>query len=817
MRELDLAHDLRLTPEQVYHKTDLSAVPFETTDDLEELERVIGQPRAVDAIRFGSGMKDGGFNIYALGPTGLDKRGLVQRFFESRARKAPTPSDWCYVHNLAQEHRPLAIELSAGQGNAFRKDMEALVQELSATLSAAFESEEYQSRRQTILDSLRDRQSEAFDELQRQARTESMALIRTPGGIVVAPIREGEVLSPEQVEALSEEAQAQLKAKVEELQDDLQRILRQVPMWQRSMREELNELNREMADLAVGALIGELRERYEANPKIVEHLKAVQEDVVRNAEQFLPQPERGSAELMQAMQQPSQEQFLRRYSVNVLIDHTDTEGAPVVYEDNPTYQNLIGRSEHQARMGALVTDFTLIKPGALHRANGGYLIVDADKLLAQPQAWEGLKRALKSRRINIESLGQQLGLISTVSLEPEPIPLYVRVALIGDARLYYLLWQLDPEFADLFKVAADFDGQMPRDAEHQEPYARLIATVAQREALRPFDRSAVARLMDHSARMVGDAERLSARMREIRDLMMEADYWAGEAESEVVTAAEVQRAIEAQIHRVDRLRERVHESILRRITLIDTEGAVVGQINGLSVLGLGNVAFGQPSRITARVTLGKGQVVDIEREVELGGPLHSKGVMILTGFLNGRYAQDKPLSLSASLVFEQSYGGVDGDSASCAELYTLLSVISGVPIKQSLAVTGSVNQKGEVQAIGGVNEKIEGFFEICKARGLTGEQGVLIPVSNVQHLMLRPDVVEAVAEGRFHVYAVAHVDQGIELLTGVPSGAPDDAGHYPEGTINGLVEARLTDMAEKARAYASRRGEGGDALEGPGE
>ncbi len=816
MNEHDLRHDLRLTPEQVYRKTDLSGVAFETTDDLEELDRVIGQPRAVDAIRFGSGMKDGGFNIYALGPTGLDKRGLVRRFFESRANKSPTPSDWCYVHNLSQEHRPRAIELPAGEGHAFRKDMEALVHELRTALSAAFESEEYQSRRQTILDSFRERQSEAFDALQGRARSENMALIRTPGGIAVAPTRDGEVLSPEEVDALSEEAQTTLKAKVEELQDELQRILRQVPGWQRSMREALDDLNREMAELAVGALIDELRERYQAYPKVVEHLDAVQEDVVANAEQFLPQSERGGAELMQAMQQQSQEQFLRRYSVNVLVDHAETEGAPVVYEDNPTYQNLIGRLEHQAQMGALLTDFTLIKPGALHRANGGYLIIDADKLLLQPQAWEGLKRALKSQRLSIESLGQQLGLISTVSLDPEPIPLSVRIALIGDARLYYLLLALDPEFAELFKVAADFDGQMPRDTEHQERYARLIATVAQREKLRPFDRSAVERIMDHSARAVGDADRLSARMREVRDLMLEADYWAAEAEHQVVTAGDVQQAIEAQIHRSDRVRERVHESILRQITLIDTEGAVVGQVNGLSVLGLGNVAFGQPSRITARVTLGKGQVVDIEREVDLGGPLHSKGVMILTGFLHGRYAQDKPLSLSASLVFEQSYGGVDGDSASSAELYTLLSAISGVPIRQSLAVTGSVNQRGEVQAIGGVNEKIEGFYDICAARGLTGEQGVLIPVANVQHLMLRPDVVRAVAEERFHIYAVAHADQGLELLTGVAAGEPDEEGRYPEGTINALVEAHLATMAERARAYARGAAEPG-TLEGHSE
>ena len=738
-----------LNPDQLYQKTNLADMDFETTDDLEELQDVIGQPRAVDAIRFGAGMQDGGFNIYALGPTGLDKRGLVQRFFESHAKDAPTPSDWCYVHNMAEEHRPLAIELPAGKGALFRKDMDGLVQELRTALSAAFESEEYQSRRQTIVDNLREQQSEAFDELQGRAREEDMALIRTPGGIAVAPVRDGEVLSQEEILKLSQDAQGALQKKVEELQEELQRILRQVPTWQRSMREELNDLNREMASLAVGARIEELRESYADYPKVVAHLNAVQEDVVENAEQFLPQSDDGGPQFMQAMRRQTEAQSLRRYSVNVLVDHTDSKGAPVIYEDNPTYQNLIGRIEHQAQLGALLTDFTLIKAGALHRANGGYLILDANKLLQQPMAWEGLKRALKSERLTIEPLGQQYGLISTVSLDPEPIPLSVRIALIGDARLYYLLYQLDPEFAELFKVAADFDEQMSRDEGNQPLYARLIATLARRGNLRSFDRSAVERIIERSARIVGDSERLSARMREIGDLMREASYWAGKSDGDIVTAADVQRAIDAQIYRADRIRQRVHEAILRNIILIDTEGAVVGQTNGLSVLMMGNFAFGQPSRITARVTLGRGQVVDIEREAELGGPIHSKGVMILTGFLRGRYAQERPLSLSASLVFEQSYGGVEGDSASSAELYTLLSAIAEVPIKQSLAVTGSVNQRGEIQAIGGVNEKIEGFYDICKARGLTGDQGVLIPASNVKHLMLRHDVVEAVAAGAF--------------------------------------------------------------------
>jgi lon-related putative ATP-dependent protease len=491
---------------------------------------------------------------------------------------------------------------------------------------------------------------------------------------------------------------------------------------------------------------------------------------------------------------------LRRYRVNVLVDHSRSEGAPVIYEDNPTYQNVIGRVEHRAQMGALLTDFNLIKPGVLHRANGGYLILDARKVLLQPYAWEGLKRALRAGQVHIESIGQMLSLLSTVTLEPEPIPLDVKVALLGDRLLYYLLAQYDPEFGDLFKVAADFDEQMDRSEENQEPYAQLLGTLARKEELRPLDRGATARVIEHSARMVGDAEKLTARTRQVADLLREADYWAAQNGNGVMTKADVEQAIDAQIYRSDRLRERMQEGIQRGTILIDTEGAKIGQVNGLSVIQLGGFAFGRPSRITARVRLGKGEVVDIEREVELSGPIHSKGVLILSGFLGSHYVQDKPLSLSASLVFEQSYSGVEGDSASSAELYALLSAIAEAPLKQSLAVTGSVNQHGQVQAIGGVNEKIEGFFDVCKARELTGEQGVLIPASNVKHLMLRKDVIDAVEGGRFHIYPIETIDQGMEVLTGMSAGERDDAGNYPEGSINHRVESRLAELAEKRMA-----------------
>lgn len=783
---------LRVTEEQLRRPAALEALTFGTTAELEEIAEFVSHKRAVEAIELGLGIRGAGFNIYALGPTGLDKRGVVATYFHSRAQEAPTPSDWCYVHNFAEEHRPLAIELPAGKGKEFRDAMAQLVTQLGSALSAAFESEEYQVRRQSILEELQERQAEAFEALQRNARNAGMALIRTPGGIVVAPTRDGEVLSSEEIAKLSEEEQAQIKERMEGLQEELQAILRQVPRWQRETQERLEALNREMAGLAVGVLFDELRRTFGDYPRVVEHLHAVQEDVIAHADLFLSRPD-GQTLL-------NRERALQRYAVNVLIDNSETQGAPVIYEDNPTYQNLVGRVEHRAEMGALTTDFTLIKAGALHRANGGYLILDVAKVLGQPYAWEGLKRALKSRSIRIESLGQQLSLISTVTLEPEPIPLDVKVALVGNRLLYYLLWELDPEFADLFKVAADFEEEMPRDPEHELIYARLVATLGKRAGLRPFERLAVAHIIEQSARIAGDAYKLSTRMRDITDLMHEADYWAGKAGRDVVTVEDVDHAVDAQIQRLDRVRDRLQEAILRDLLLISTEGKTVGQVNGLSVMTLGSFSFGRPTRITASVRAGKGEVIDIEREVELGGPIHSKGVMILTGFLNGRYARETPLSLSASLVFEQSYSGIEGDSASSAELYALLSAIAEVPLKQSLAVTGSVNQRGDVQAIGGVNEKIEGFFDLCRARGLTGEQGVIIPRANVQHLMLRHDVVEAVAKGQFHIYAVDSVDQGIELLTGVPCGVPDESGAYPPDSINARVQARLEALAQKRRA-----------------
>jgi lon-related putative ATP-dependent protease len=797
-----------LAPDQLYHRTDANQFTFDTTAELDDLEEVLGQPRAVEAMKFGVGIHSAGYNIFALGPAGTGKRAMIQKYFEQQATQASVPDDWCYVNNFEDQRKPKAINLPAGKGIIFRDDMNRLIGQLTTALSAAFESEEYQARRQSIASELQEKQSEAFQTLQQEAQERGVALLRTPAGLAFAPTHDGEVMPSEEIQELPEEERERLESEIEELQQELQKVVRQIPRWQRAVQEKLTKMNREMAELAVGGLFDELREKYADYSKILEHLDDVQEDVVENARDLMTTGDEESqlpamlrrAAMAQAAQEGSP--LLRRYRVNVVVDSSKAEGAPVIFEDNPTLQNLVGRVEHRAQMGALVTDFNLIKAGALHQANGGFLILDARKVLSQAYAWEGLKRTLQAGEIRIESVGQMLSLISTTSLEPEKIPLDIKVALFGEPRTYYLLYHLDPEFADLFKVQADFATTMDRNEGSQERYAKLIGTLARLEDLKPFERSGVARVIEHSARLLGDANKLSIRRRDLSDLLRESNYWADQSGHEAVHAEDVQKAIDAQIFRADRMRERVQESIEREIVLIDTRGEQTGQVNGLSVLQLAGFAFGRPSRITARVWMGKGNVVDIEREVELSGPIHSKGVLILSAFLSERYAKDNPLSLSASLVFEQSYGGIEGDSASSAELYALLSAIAGVPLRQSLAVTGSVNQHGRVQAIGGVNHKIEGFFDICQQQGLTGDQGVLIPASNIQHLMLRQDVIDAVEDGDFHIYAVETIDQGIELLSGLPAGERDEEGNFPEETINALVEKRLIELAHKQRDFA---------------
>ncbi len=803
-----------LAPADLYRRSDPEGLGFRTTAELSDPLEIAGQDRAERAVRFGIGIGGAGFNIFALGPEETDKRTLVHQSLAEKAAGEAAPPDLCYVNDFADPHRPKALRLPPGTGRRLSRDLDTVLAELRSVLEAAFESEEYQTRRQAVQEEAGEEQHGRFESLEKEASERGLTLLRTPMGFVFAPVKEGEVVPPDELEKISPEERQKVQSDIEELQKELQKILRRMPSFQRTVRERVRELNREIARYAVRDLLEPLRETYGGLPTVAEHLDAVAEDITENVRQLVGHddgpPERpglapGLAAALGGGSPVLERQELRRYRVHVVVDHGDSEHAPVVYQDMPTYQNLVGRVEYVPMLGGLVTDFNLIRPGSLHQAAGGYLILDAHRLLTQPFAWEGLKRALQSGEVRIESPREAWGLVSTVTLDPVPVPLEVKVVLLGSPLLYYLLSAYDPDFGDLFQVAADFDDRMERNEENERLYARLVAGLVARHGLRPFDPSAVARVIEHSARLVGDAERLSVPNRPLQEVIREADHWAGEAGDDTVSARHVERAIAERLDRSGRIRERVQEAIARGTLLIATDGERVGQVNGLSVLMLGDVSFGRPSRITARVRLGKGEVLDIEREVELSGPIHSKGVLILSGFLGARFATERPLALAASLVFEQSYGGIEGDSASSAELYALLSAIGEVPLAQSIAVTGSVNQHGEIQPIGGVNEKIEGFFDVCRARGLTGGQGVLIPASNVQNLMLRRDVVEAVAEGAFHVWPVSTVDEGIEVLTGLPMGERDETGEYPEGTVGRRVSARLEAFAERARElYAER-------------
>ena len=755
---------------------------------------MIGQDRAAEAVEFALRMRRKGYNVYALGPAGTGRHQLVEDLLRRRAASESTPPDWCYVNNFSDPQQPHRLDLPAGQGAGLAAAMKHLIEELRIALPAAFERDEYRARHEVVEQQFKGHSEEAFGGLRQRADAKGITLIRTPMGLALAPKREGKVMNPEDFEALPDEEKTRIQGDLETAQAELETIMRQVPQWEREHRDALRELNRDTTGFAVASLIGDLRNEYADLPDVLDYLDAVERDIKENVEDFLPQtqqsPEQPNGPPVTAAAQAALEDMrFRRYQVNIIVDNGGRQGAPVIYEDNPTYQNLLGRVEHLARFGALITDFNLVQAGALHRANGGYLILDAERLITGNFGWAALKRALQSGEIRIDMPEQAMSLASTVTLQPEPIALDVKVVLVGSPMLYYLLSSRDDDFAELFKVAADFDDRVPRTAEATLLYARVIATIVRRDRLRAFDRDAVARVIEHAARLAGDSDRLSTSMRVIVELLQEADQLAADAGKEVAGAAEVQAAVDSQIRRGDRIYRRMQEEIGRKTIRIETDGEVVGQINGLSVISLGALAFGNPTRITAQVRMGRGEVVDIEREVQLGGPLHSKGVLILSGFLGGRFGAERPLSLHASLVFEQSYGGVDGDSASAAELFALLSALAEVPIRQCFAVTGSVDQHGVIQAIGGANEKIEGFFDVCNSAGLTGKQGVIIPASNVKHLMLRADVVAAAEGGRFRIIPMETIDQGFEILTAVPT----------KTTVE-RIAARLDDFAAKAAA-----------------
>ncbi len=780
-----------LSAEEVRRLCAPEQLSFETTADLTPPEGIVGQARAVEAIRFGMAIRRAGYNLFVRGPTGMGKHYFVRRFLTAKAAQEPTPSDWCYVENFSDPMRPRALHLPAGTGCALVKALKAFVRELKPALEMAFEGEKFRVERAGIEREFREAREVVLDDIKRRARAMDVVVVEADQGVQLSFLHQGEPLGEDAFKGLELDEQKRLQDNMQKVYDMLQEELRNVPRWEREKRKRMRELQASIARGAVSALMQELLKSFGAHTEVAEHLDGLAEDVVENAPVILGEEE-----------DEDQAGILKRYAVNLLVDHAESEGAPVVFADRIDLDELVGRLEYRSRMGVLETDFSLIKPGALHRANGGYLILEAMRLLSDSDAWETLKRCLRSSCVRLEPPTRRA--LSTESIEPEPIPLDVKVVLIGERSLYRLLCKAEPEFQKFFKVLVDFEEDMPRDAEGVQAYARLIATLTGQERLRPLDPAAVARAVEFGARQAEHADKLSVRVHELFDLVREADYWAGEAGRETVNREDVVRALEASREREGRLRDRLLEEVIEGVVGVRTDGAVCGQVNGLSVIQPGRVAFGKIGRITASVRFGRGEVVDIEREVELGGPLHSKGVLILSGYLSARYCPQEPLALAARLVFEQSYGGVDGDSATAAEMCALLSALAEAPLAQRFAITGSMDQHGNIQAVGGVNEKIEGFFDIVRARGLDDREevpGVLLPRANARHLMLREEVVDAVRAGRFQVIAIETVDQALEILCGSPAGERDAAGSFPAGSLNARIEARLAGFAEVALRY----------------
>lgn len=798
----------KLKSDQLYTRCDPKGFDFSTTAELEERLSALGQDRALSAVEIGINIKSKGYNLFCNGPEGTGKTSLVKRVLTQEAQKRPTPDDWVYVYNFDEPHKPIAINFPAGTAGEFSKDVDKLIEDLSASIPTIMDSDEYKAALSIIRERYKQKKEEYIKILQKKAKGKSVSLLHMPVGLVVAPVKNGEVLSPEAFDELPEEEKKSLIDDLNAMQVEIEDSAQDLPQWEEKQRKETNSMREKFIKSTIKKPIDDLRAKHKGHKQVVDFLKSVQKYIVENVEEFMPAQDSQCGEggedalsmLFSKMNKPEEDKFAK-FKVNVVVKNEPDSGAPIIHLDHPTQGNLVGRVERVQQYGALLTDFTLIKSGALHQANGGFLLIDARKLLLQPFSWDSLKRAIASKLIKIEAPSDETS-FTTISLDPEPIPLDVKVIMTGDADLYEVLSERDPDFADFFKVEADFGVIMDRTHENEIEYAKLIGSLSKKKKLRSLNRQAVAKVIEYSSRLAEDSRKLTAHIASIGDLLREADYWARKSHSNQIGKNHIEQAIEAQIYRSDRIKQMMLEQIDEGTILMDVEGERVGQINGLVVYNFSRNSFGKPARITTQVRMGKGDFLDIEREIELSGPIHTKGVLILQSLIANRFAKFSPLSLSASIVFEQSYGGVDGDSASSTEYYCLLSALTGIPIKQSIAVTGSINQFGEIQPIGGVNEKVEGFFDVCKHRGLTGTQGVIIPRTNVKDLMLREDILTAVDEGKFSIYAVDHVDDGIEILTGMKAGKADKNDKYPKGTINHAVQKSLEEYYKRYVHFA---------------
>ncbi len=777
---------LRLPPEQLTVPIDLESLGFASTDDLEPFKGILGQDRAVEAMHFGVAMRRAGYNMFVMGEPGTGRFSYAMRYLRAEAKRMPTPQACVYINNFEESREPKALHMAAGTATQLIDDIHQLIDNLLATFPAAFEHPAFQQKKSAIDRSFNKRYDTAIDLVERQALERSIVLYRDGQNLVFTPMRDGKGLDEAEFSQLPEAERERFHADIAVLEEILNEALASLPQWKRESSNELRELNEQTITDALQPLLQPLTERYCDNPDICAYVQAIHQNLLKVVVELLVD-ERSEARPEAAKKAA----LIEHYSPNLIVDHPGSPGAPVVHEPHPSYDNLFGRVEYSSEQGALVTNYRHIRPGALHRANNGYLVLEADKLLAEPFVWEALKRALHARQLKIESPWADIGRLTTVTLTPQVIPLSVKVVLIGSRRAYYLLQDYDPDFQELFRVLVDFDDHLPRTPDSIEGMAQLLKTRVDEEGLAPMTVAAVARILTYSARLAEHQQHLSASISDIFQLVAEADLVRQLAGDRMTDTGHIERALQAKEARTGRASARIREDMLSGVILIDTDGAAVGKCNGLTVLAIGDSVFGVPARISATVYPGSSGIVDIEREVNLGQPIHSKGVMILTGYLGSRYAQDHQLEISASIALEQSYGYIDGDSASLGEVCGLISALSRVPLKQCFAITGSINQFGEVQAIGGVNVKIEGFFRLCEARGLTGEQGVIIPRANVPNLMLHQTVLDAAKAGLFHIYAVDNVDQALSLLAGEDAGTPDAEGKFPEGSINDRVVQRL--------------------------
>ncbi|MBS3976053.1 MAG: AAA family ATPase [Syntrophomonadaceae bacterium] len=775
----------KLQAEELKFFCDPLSFEFETTETVAPLEGIVGQERAVRSMEFGLSIKHRGYNIFMTGLTGTGKISYAQSLISRIAAKEEVPDDWCYVNNFESPGHPVALRLPPGQGYSFKKDMEELVESLKLEIPKAFAADDYERQKSALFKELQEARGELLEELTRTAGEQGFVLRRTSTGFVSIPLIDGKEISPEEYEKLPSEVREEMENKSAEIQFKALQVMRRIQSAERAIKIKVKELEKRIGLFAVGFQIEELKERY--GEPVAGYLNAVQKDILENLDEF-----RGGEE-EEAVPFP----WMRRkgepgvkYRVNLAVDNKDTQGAPVLVETNPTYYNLVGRVEYENRLGMVTTDYGMIKAGSLLKANGGYLILQAREVLTNPGAWEGLKRVLKTREACLENLGEQFSLLAMSTLRPQAIPVNVKVVLIGNPYLYQILYYMDEDFRKLFKIKADFDTEMNLDRQNMTSMASFISTHCQQENLRHFDRTAVARIVEYSSRLADHQRKLSTRFNELVEIIYEADAWAELDGAGVVSGPHVKRAIAEKISRSDKYEQKLQELLAEGKILLDLEGEKIGQVNGLSVQNSGDYAFARPSRITAVTYLGRRGIVNIEREIRLSGQIHDKGVLTLGGYLAHKFAKERPLSLSASITFEQLYGGVEGDSASSTELYALLSSLADLPVRQDLAVTGSVNQWGEIQPVGGVTLKIEGFFKSCRLKGLTGRQGVIIPVQNISNLNLADEVVEAVSAGQFHVYPVASVEEGMEILTGVPAGRAED-GNYPPDSVFGRVARKL--------------------------